>query len=56
MLIYTRFMSEDASICTCMYAKDGAVKCCGHVSRDQDRVHYSYTNDMRLDLEIFSII
>ena len=39
-----------------MYAKDGTVKCCGHVSRDQDRVHYSYTNDVRLDLEIFSII
>ena len=47
-------MSEDASI----YAKDGAVKFCGRVSRDQDTVHSSYTNDhdVRLNTEIFSII
>ena len=39
-----------------MYAKDGAVKCCGHVSRDQDRVQLSFTKDARLNMEMISII
>ena len=42
--------------CLHLYAKDGAVRCSGHVSRDQDRVHLGYTNDVRLNMEIFSII
>ena len=48
-------MFEDASICTCMYEKDGAVKWCRHVSRDQDRVHQSYTNDLRLVWKYFQL-
>ena len=38
-----------------MYAKDGAVKCCGYVSRDQERVHLSDTNDVMLNIVILSI-
>ena len=48
-------MPKTAYVHISMYAKDGAVKCCGLVSGDQDRVHESYTNDVRLNIEIFSI-
>ena len=48
MLIHTKFMSEDASICTRLALWNVA----GVVSRDQERVHLSYTNDVRLNIEI----